>query len=72
MFQEVRARIPSMSAWLEMRYSAQPLLQFGNFTILSCSGVQQGDPLGPLGFVLTLHSLVEKINEQVPGLVINA
>ena len=26
MFQEVRARIPSMSAWLEMCYSAQPLL----------------------------------------------
>ena len=72
MFQEVRARIPSMSAWLEMYYGAQPLLQFGDYTILSCSGVQQGDPLGPLGFALALHPLVEKINEQVPGLVINA
>ena len=72
MFQEVRARIPSMSAWLEMCYGAQPLLQFGDYTILSCSGVQQGDPLGPLGFALALHPLVEKINEQVPGLVINA
>ena len=65
-------RIPSMSAWLEMSYSTQPLLQYGDFTILSCSGVQKGDPLRPLGFALALHPLVEKINEQVPGLVINA
>ena len=35
MFHEVRARIPSMSAWLEMYYGAQPLLQFGDYTILS-------------------------------------
>ncbi len=72
MFEEVRARIPSLSAWLECCYGAQPLLHFDNHTILSCSGVQQGDPLGPLGFALALHPIVEKIKRDVPGLPINA
>ena len=71
MFQEVRRRIPTMSAWMEMCYGAQPFLRFGEHSILSCCGVQQGDPLGPLGFSLALHPLVEKIRTQVPGLVIN-
>ena len=72
MFQEVRARIPSVAAWLESCYGAQPILRLGERTILSCCGVQQGDPLGPLGFSLALHPIVEKIQEQVPGLQINA
>lgn len=45
MFKEVRARIPSMAAWLECSYRSY--LHFGEHTILSCCGVQQGDPLGP-------------------------
>ena len=72
MFQEVRARIPSVAAWLESCYGAQPILRLGERIILSCCGVQQGDPLGPLGFSLALHPIVEKIQEQVPGLLINA
>ena len=72
MFQEVRARIPSMAAWMECCYGAQPFLHLGDRTILSCCGVQQGDPLGPLGFSQTLHPIIEKIQEQVPGLMINA
>ena len=73
MFQEVRDRIPTMAAWMEMCYGAQSFLHLGCHTILSCCGVQQGDgPLGPLGFALALHPIVEKIHEQVPGLLINA
>ena len=72
MFEEVRARIPSMAAWLECCYGAQPLLHLGEHTILSKCGVQQGDPLGPLAFALALHPIVERINREVPGLNINA
>lgn len=47
-------------------------LHFESETILSSSGVQQGDPLGPLGFALTLHSVVEQIRNEIPGLRMNA
>ena len=70
MFEEVRARIPSMSVWMECCYGAQPLLHLGDNAIMSCCGVKQGDPLGPLGFALTLHPIVEKIKREIPGLLI--
>ena len=59
-------RIPSMAAWLESSYGSQPHLHLGEHTILSCCGVQQGDPLGPLGFALSLHPIIEKIKEESP------
>ena len=72
MFQEVRSRIPSMAAWVESCYGSQPLLYFGDHKLFSCCGVQQGDPLGPLCFALTLHPIVEQIEREVPELLINA
>ena len=71
MFEEVRACIPSIAAWMESCYGAQPILHLGEHTILSQSGVQQGDPLGPLGFALTLQPIIERIKEEVPSLKIN-
>ena len=72
MFREVRDRIPSMAAWMESCYMDQPFLRLGEHTILSSCGVQQGDPLGPLGFALILQPIIEKIKEEVPNLLINA
>ncbi len=72
MFQEVRAHLPGLSAWVECCYGSQPLLHFEDHVILSRCGVQQGDPLGPLLFALTLHPIVEKIHQEVPNLNINA
>ena len=72
MFEEARARIPSMSSWLECCYSSQPLLLLGEHSILSCCGVQQGDPLGPLGFAVALHPIIEKFKREVPGLLLNS
>ena len=69
--EEVRAKIPTLAAWVECRYSSQ-LLHFGDYTILSSCGMQQGDPLGPLLFSLTLHSIVESIKREVPDLNIDA
>ena len=71
MFEEVRARIPSLAAWMECCYGARSILHLGEETILSCCGVQQGDPLGPLGFTLTLQPIIEKIKDGVPGLKLN-
>ena len=73
MFVEFRHRIPGLSAWMEYCYSGQPLLHLGKHTIHSCCGVQQGDPLGPLGFALTLHPLIEIIKSSLPSsLAMNA
>ena len=72
MFQEVRSRIPSTSTWVEFSYGSQPFLFFGDFQLLSCTGVQQGDPLGPLCFALTFHPLIEQIQSSVPNLHLNA
>lgn len=72
MFEQLHQRMPSLSTWMESYYSCQPILRLGQHTILSCSVVQQGDPLGPLGFALTLHPIVKRIQEQVPGLTLNS
>ena len=71
MFKEARSRIPSISAWLEWCYGSQSMLFLGEHTILICCGFQQGDPLCPLGFALTLHPIVERIKREVPGLLLN-
>ena len=72
MFKEARSRIPSLSTWLEFCYSCPSVLHFGDHTINSICGVQQGDPLGPLGFALTLHPIIEKVKSEVPGLLANS
>ena len=72
MFAEVRQRTPQLAAWMETCYSGQPLLHLGEDTIHSCCGVQQGDPLGPLGFALTLQPLLERLQADVSGLRPNA
>ena len=72
MFMEIRQRIPYMAAWMESCYGSQPILYLSDHTISSCCGVQQGDPLGPLGCALALHPIAEKIKAEVPGLLVNA
>ena len=71
LFSVTRDRMPALSAWLECCYGARPLLLFGDHSISSCSGVQQGDPLGPLGFSLTLQPIIERIQSEVPTLLLN-
>ena len=72
MFVAFRHRLPGLSAWMELCYSCHPILRMGNEVIHSCCGVQQGDPLGPLGFSLTLHPIIERIKAEVPSLALNA
>ena len=61
---EVRSRIPTIASWMECSYGSQPNLLLDDQTIPSCCGVQQGDPLGPLGFALVLHTIIENIRES--------
>ncbi|GJT38166.1 putative reverse transcriptase domain-containing protein [Tanacetum coccineum] len=64
MLQEVRIRCPAISRWVEFCYSNPARLYYGEHTLWSHQGVQQGDPLGPLLFALVLHPLICKIKDS--------
>ena len=46
----IRDELPELFLFVDSCYSSESFLRFGNFTLLSAEGPQQGDPLGPLLF----------------------
>ncbi|GKB64682.1 putative reverse transcriptase domain-containing protein [Tanacetum coccineum] len=64
MLREVRLRCHAISRWVEFCYSNPTRLYYGEHTLWSCQGVQQGDPHGPLLFSLVLHPLICKIRDS--------
>ncbi|KAK9691330.1 hypothetical protein RND81_09G190100 [Saponaria officinalis] len=64
MLREVSLRCPVLSRWVAFCYGSPARLYYGEHCLLSCQGVQQGDPLGPLLFALVLHPLVCKIRDS--------
>ena len=68
---QVRNRLPGLSAFVEFTYGHHSRLLFEDVILNSEKGVQQGDPLGPPIFAVTLHSLVESLKSEVPGLTLN-
>jgi len=64
LLREVRTRCPSISLWVDFLYGQSARLYVGDDHILSTTGVQQGDPLGPLLFALVLHPLVLRIRDS--------
>ncbi|GKA54963.1 putative reverse transcriptase domain-containing protein, partial [Tanacetum coccineum] len=61
---EVRVKCPSISLWVDFLYGQESRLYIGDTHIWSATGVQQGDPLGPLLFALILHPLLHKIKDS--------
>ncbi|KAI3813815.1 hypothetical protein L1987_18550 [Smallanthus sonchifolius] len=64
LLREVRMRCPSISLWVEFLYGQPARLYLRDEYIWSTTGVQQGDPLGPLLFALVLHLLVHQIRDN--------
>ncbi|GKC48716.1 putative reverse transcriptase domain-containing protein [Tanacetum coccineum] len=64
MLEEFRLRCPTISRWVKFCYSSPARLYYGEHTLWSCQGVQQGDPFGPLLFSLVLHPLICKIRDS--------
>ena len=58
---ECSAHFPELLPWASWCYSQHPTLWHPMGIISSESGVQQGDPLGPMFFCLVLHNLVTAI-----------
>lgn len=61
---EVRLQCPAISRWVELCYRRPTRLYYNDITLSSSEGVQQGDPLGPFLFSLTLHPIVKSISSQ--------
>ncbi|XP_022020172.1 uncharacterized protein LOC110920260 [Helianthus annuus] len=64
LLREVHCHCPSIFPWVQFLYAQPARLYMGNDRIGVFTGVQQGDPLGPLLFALALHPLVLRVQEN--------
>jgi hypothetical protein len=64
MLQSVIEEIPEIYKFCHLAYNNPSSLKFGNFTILSQEGPQQGDPLGPLLYCLPTHKILTSIHSE--------
>ena len=55
-----------LAQYARWAYAEPSRLRFGNESIISSSGVQQGDPAGPVFFALALSSIMSNVRETFP------
>ena len=72
--QQCLMHFPEIYPWTSWCYSQHPKLWHPVGSIFSASGIQQGDPLGPLLFALVLQSVLKKLaaDPQCQQLLLNA
>ncbi|HEY9805674.1 MAG TPA: reverse transcriptase domain-containing protein, partial [Candidatus Obscuribacterales bacterium] len=64
MFEAVLQHAPELAGYVVSAYGSPSSLNFGDFVVESAEGIQQGDPLGPLLFCLTIHPLLLDIKSD--------
>jgi hypothetical protein len=57
------ARCPEAMPWFRTCYSVHTPLHVGSTTILSQTGLQQGDPCGPAGFCWAIQDICEALED---------
>ena len=62
---EVLVKAPKVYPLAYSAYRFPSFLFYGNSTILSAEGVQQGDPLGPHLFCLGIHDLISSLQSRM-------
>ena len=65
MLKAIHARCPEIYRLAFQAYSAPTPLHIGNSLIPSSSGVQQGDPLGPIGFSLAIDNCARSMRSPL-------
>ena len=61
--------MPSIISFASFCYSKHSDLFFNSSIVDSQTGVQQGDPLGPLLFSLAIWPLIDEIESKIPNLL---
>ena len=60
----VRELAPALYPFVHSSYSSPSSLFWHDSVLLSAEGVQQGDPLGPLLFCLSIHDLCYQLRSE--------
>jgi hypothetical protein len=64
MLSVIHDELPELFPFIDSCYAGRSFLQFGQYTLMSDEGPQQGDPLGPLLFCASIMSLVKRVKSQ--------
>ena len=64
MLESVKEVAPELFTFINAAYGQPSLLFCGDCVLESADGVQQGDPLGPLLFCLTIQPLILKLRSE--------
>ena len=65
MLEATLALAPDLFPFAHSVYSSPSSLYWGDRIIQSAEGVQQGDPLGPLLFCLTIHKIISQLHSEL-------
>ena len=65
LLRNIRSRCPEIYRLAFQAYSAPTPLHIGDHTIWSCRGIQQGDPLGPVGFSLAVDDCARSMRSPL-------
>ena len=57
--------LPDLYRFCWLSYGNATALRWGNNTIWSAEGAQQGDPLGPLRFCMTIQTLLQSLSSDL-------
>jgi Reverse transcriptase (RNA-dependent DNA polymerase) len=61
----VSEHIPELYSYCHLSYSTPSCLKYGDYSLQSESGLQQGDPLGPLLFCLPIQSILSSLQSSL-------
>ena len=65
MLEAIRRELPELYNFAHSTYNGAPVLQFGEFIIISAVGPQHGDPLSSTDFCLGIHPLLRGLISEL-------